>query len=217
MKIYHLRLAACLFVLLSFNASAALIDNTGNSFTTDTNSGLDWLDLDQSNGLSLNNAEAALSGWRLATNNEVEHIFWLLFDGFYDNSSAYNPDLEGISNTYISQSLYPAYSKHNNDALFFTSLFGVTQNQPYASRTLAYGLYIDEDGLPQMMGTLADVADGRGTIFGLEYQQGDLGLDTTNPAYGIYLVRTTAVPVPAALWLFGSGLGLLGWMRRKPA
>ena len=26
---------------------------------------------------------------------------------------------------------------------------------------------------------------------------------------------STVVPVPAAIWLFGSGLGLLGWMRRK--
>ena len=28
---------------------------------------------------------------------------------------------------------------------------------------------------------------------------------------------SSAVPVPAAVWLFGSGLGLLGWMKRKRA
>lgn len=29
------------------------------------------------------------------------------------------------------------------------------------------------------------------------------------------ILRATVIPVPAAFWLFGSGLGLLGWMRRN--
>jgi hypothetical protein len=28
-------------------------------------------------------------------------------------------------------------------------------------------------------------------------------------------IEVSAIPVPAAVWLFGSGLGLLGWMRRR--
>jgi hypothetical protein len=28
-------------------------------------------------------------------------------------------------------------------------------------------------------------------------------------------INVTAVPIPAAVWLFGSGLGLLGWFRRR--
>jgi hypothetical protein len=32
---------------------------------------------------------------------------------------------------------------------------------------------------------------------------------------GAVSIEITAVPVPAAVWLFGSGLGLLGWMRHR--
>ena len=30
-------------------------------------------------------------------------------------------------------------------------------------------------------------------------------------------IQQTAVPIPAAVWLFGSALGMLGWLRRKPS
>ena len=34
---------------------------------------------------------------------------------------------------------------------------------------------------------------------------------------GLVIATISTVPVPAAVWLFGSALGLLGWMRRKAA
>ena len=30
-----------------------------------------------------------------------------------------------------------------------------------------------------------------------------------------FLAAGTTVPIPASAWLFGSAIGLLGWMRRK--
>lgn len=46
-----------------------------------------------------------------------------------------------------------------------------------------------------------------------------LQLQTQTGNNSIYTVNfsTAVVPVPAAVWLFGSALGLLGWMRRRAA
>ena len=45
------------------------------------------------------------------------------------------------------------------------------------------------------------------------------GTDVPSSRYfhQILTVSGTVVPVPAAVWLFASGLGLLGWMRRRQA
>jgi hypothetical protein len=34
-------------------------------------------------------------------------------------------------------------------------------------------------------------------------------------AFAIDNVTVNVVPIPAAVWLFASGLGLLGWLRRR--
>ena len=66
------------FCFFSISASAALIDH--QTYTTDTNSNLDWLDVTETAGNSynamLNGAGGWLSsGWRFATRAELEDLF----------------------------------------------------------------------------------------------------------------------------------------------
>ncbi|MAF82650.1 MAG: hypothetical protein CL797_00925 [Chromatiales bacterium] len=43
----------------------------------------------------------------------------------------------------------------------------------------------------------------------------DFRVETANNSNYFGNMTLSAVPVPAAVWLFGSALGLLGWMRRR--
>jgi len=47
--------------------------------------------------------------------------------------------------------------------------------------------------------------------------QADFCSQYTTPLRGVIsgMIVSTVVPVPAAIWLFGSAIGLLGWVRRK--
>ena len=82
-----------------------------------------------------------------------------------------------------------------------------------------------------IIGQLATGGSVQTTFFGLTdfiYSSFTLGPEWTGldsvtfsfngqPAFGSWIdnVTLTAVPIPAAVWLFGSGLGILGWFRRR--
>jgi hypothetical protein len=40
---------------------------------------------------------------------------------------------------------------------------------------------------------------------------------SNGPAWAVHDGNVGVIPIPAAAWLFGSALGLLGWIRRKKA
>ena len=79
----------------------------------------------------------------------------------------------------------------------------------------------DDDSLSNLVGlTWNDLCSsppcsvGSGTQFGLQLiQPGVTGIFELSGDLNVMSI--TAVPVPSAVWLFGSALGLIGWIRRK--
>ena len=213
-----------LVITFSFNASAALISS--GDFVTDTTQGLDWLRQDVVTNFNLSYADTLTANpeWRLATNAEVEILFQQAFPNFQSNVPTYGNAIKGVQ--------YPQfenpYSDLVDDVYNFAGLFGKARqltetnpNQPHqGDYWYTFSIYKDENNLWTRIGVSADERNGIEMWYIIGLDEGSNESNYANigsPFGGFMLVRTTAVPIPAALWLFGSGLGLLGWMRRKPA
>jgi len=186
------------------SANAALIDNGG--FTTDSVSGLDWLDLSVTQSQSYNSAPGRNVGWRYATNSEIEGLFSVAFDGYTDTNAIKHYSDSNVSGSYADQT---------EDAQIFASLFGSSGVTSSFNATL--GFYRDESNILRQMGLNQYSSYSR--VFSDENTNNWNGYEGLGVSgNGVFLVResVSVVPVPAAVWLFGSGLlGLVGVARRR--
>jgi hypothetical protein len=198
--------------IFSFNVNAAIISvdwkTAGDGLITrDTVSGLDWLDLTETNGLTYEYVSGQLGaggqfdGYRYATNSEAVAL-WANF----------GIDLNTGATTYIPGYVDPAIE---NAAMFMGNIF----NEYNADdRFGVYGLTGEtlRTGIYYTLGAWESVWEGVTYTYYSPIGAREAPSYTSAIYQGSYLVKPDVIPVPAAVWLFGSGLvGLIGVARRK--
>jgi hypothetical protein len=184
------------FILsVSTLANATFIDN--GDYTTDTESGLDWLDWSET--LSDTQAQAVAEfngdGWRIATSTEANDLLERYFDVNFDDS------------IFLNSAFITAPLGYAAEATTFRSLFGTAPGGSLSAMTIVgSGMY--------------QVTDGN-IIYNL------IGFTTyADPGYfstvaGVPLVRTTdaanSTPVdePAIITIFALGLAVIRLARRR--
>jgi hypothetical protein len=180
------------FILsVSTLANATLIDN--GDYTTDTESGLDWLDWTHT--LDDTQAEALLEfsgdGWRIATRSETLN----LLENYFGVSLGVGPTFlnhVGIDDWAIKYGL-------------FQTLFGLTEND-YSAASI--------DGA----GSFGALGDGRGSPSGIFAENDPSYVGRANQweiSSGVALVKATTVSEPAIITIFALGFAGIGFARRR--
>jgi len=198
-------------LLLGFTSSANAVFTDNNTYLSDSVSGLDWLDITATQGLSFNTVSAEFGvgglyeGWRYATSLEFDNLVtnWTgttssgnlyAYRYFSEASDTVDNLVITLGNTNTANT--------SNDPLLTNYSYGLTADAATGGKATLAMLYdYDERIQPQ------DYANAR-YFSALP--------DEAKPNFGSFLVRQTSVPEGATIILFAIGLlGLLGGARRK--
>ena len=197
-------------------AQSALIGadlfNPGDQLLTrDTDTGLEWLDLNQTLNLSINEIVAGADGWSAmgfehATRSQVKDLY--VHFGIPTLSGQFVPEnVPSVTTVILTLGCTgQCGSDPNVVPLFaFSQGFVIVNSTTGAEPSVQIGLNTGGINDP----TIAALANPDG---------GFVSRDLRLVPVGNYLIRISPVPLPAALPLFLSalaGLGLMGWRRRQ--
>jgi hypothetical protein len=196
------------FVFAPFNVHAALqvrdLNVSGDGLITfDTVSQLEWLDLSVTRGRSYNDVSSKLGfgqefvGWSYATLSQAQNIYSQF--GFDISSATLNVGALNTLNSYFGDLYSYIHVSGFSGSIGLTGdLYPAPTNSSFRLSMIACVGCIGGDSLQSFTGNSADNPDSK------------------SPVVGSLLVRTSAVPVPASAWLFGSGLfALVATARRS--
>lgn len=202
-------------VFFSQNTVASLIDH--GTYITDTASRLDWLKLTETFNRSYDDVSS-----KFGTGQEFEG--WVYATGEQFEALVFNQGATAMTCT--NGTMFCGWSADNNGiAAPMINLLGDTGEQQLNGE-LTPGLTV------WTVGILADVHDANShweaELYDYDFNPLTSAQDNISthdtfidnailPNYGgSFLVRVSAVPIPGAVWLFGSGLlGLIGMARRR--
>ena len=223
---FWILVSAVTALVLSSSVNAAFIKDGG--VVTDDVTGLEWLDLLATTNVSYTDALTVAnqnhgSGWRYATQAEVEQ----LMGSFFPNYSQTHESGDGGYEYCVEGGCYDAERRQSADE--FYDLFGTHRaswENAYASGVNEYasGFVASPNGATAI------------SVYGITHTYRTSGSARVPSSLTVYMDSYTTpggainfsvgtflvngplhvVPVPAAAWLFSSGLiGLVGFARRK--
>ena len=230
-----------MLTVASLNISAATWNETTNadlndyiSITSesviDSSSGLEWLMFDTGDtnftlGYTLQEAEDSYSGdgWMLATETQVNDLFDTFFSGLYvDSGDGTQSGIPESETSKIIQSRNSWLLAFGNDAIIADD-GSVDFNPDNPNVIYSTGAYLADDEISLGISGIKidfdfDEKNLLTTLYGPGFTFDDP--DPLNSSYsgdGVFMVRNSSVvPVPAAAWLFMTGLlGLVAVARRK--
>jgi hypothetical protein len=189
--------ATALGLLLIGNANAynVLIDFEDSPLNGDTvPAGYDPI---QSRGFNFSGIyEKGITNWPLGPVDDSKALHWC--------DACYGSGVDAITMTqdglvaYDLVSLELAHSGYNTTIQLIGQFVG--------GGTISTSVYLNSTTLTNFV-----LGSGWTNLQSLTVRSGSNG----NVAIAMDNIQVSTVPIPAAVWLFASGLGLLGWMRRR--